>query len=275
MSGFERYEDPRRRELIRALASGAFMLGVPGAGALAAEAFGSRPAKLPPNQSIYRMSGTVTVNGAPATMQTLVASKDTIETGSNSEVVFVVGENAFILRSDSRMTLEPDKRSALASVLNLVAGKLLAVFPPGKTQTQIRTPVSTMGIRGTGVYIESDPEQTYFCTCYGVADVTSNTDPGEQGHGRYPVSRQAALHRRQRTGGAGDPRRTLHQSYRPGIDAHRNAGRPHRSLRLPQGHLPGAAPRVLTRHCGAPFRIQLRKQIVVGACGRARRRGRY
>ena len=36
---------------------------------------------------------------------------------------------------------------------------------------------ATIGIRGTGVYMESDPEQTYFCTCYGVADVSATNDP--------------------------------------------------------------------------------------------------
>jgi hypothetical protein len=41
----------------------------------------------------------------------------------------------------------------------------------------LKTKTATVGIRGTGVYLEADPEQTYFCTCYGVADVTANEDP--------------------------------------------------------------------------------------------------
>ena len=28
--------------------------------------------------------------------------------------------------------------------------------------------------------METDPEQTYFCTCYGVADIASNKDPESQ-----------------------------------------------------------------------------------------------
>jgi hypothetical protein len=177
MHRFDRYEDPRRRLLIRALASGAFALGVPGAGALAAELFGSRPARLPPGQSIFRMSGTVSVNGTPATMQTPIGPGDTIVTGPGSEVVFVLGANAFILRADSNMTVEAEKESLIISGLRLISGKLLSVFPSGKSQTQIRTGTATIGIRGTGFYIESDPELTYFCTCYGVVDVSSTTDP--------------------------------------------------------------------------------------------------
>ncbi len=36
---------------------------------------------------------------------------------------------------------------------------------------------ASIGIRGTGVYMESDPEQTYFCTCYGTADIVAVNDP--------------------------------------------------------------------------------------------------
>ena len=42
---------------------------------------------------------------------------------------------------------------------------------------KVSTSTSTIGIRGTGFYVESDPEQTYFCTCYGVTEVASNSDP--------------------------------------------------------------------------------------------------
>jgi hypothetical protein len=42
------------------------------------------------------------------------------------------------------------------------------------------TPTSTVGIRGTGFYAEADPEQTYFCTCYGVVDVEASTDPASR-----------------------------------------------------------------------------------------------
>ena len=41
----------------------------------------------------------------------------------------------------------------------------------------MQTKVASIGIRGTGVYLEADPEQTYFCTCYGVADVAATNDP--------------------------------------------------------------------------------------------------
>ena len=37
----------------------------------------------------------------------------------------------------------------------------------------MRTPTAFVGIRGTGIYIESDPGVSYVCTCYGVTDIAS------------------------------------------------------------------------------------------------------
>ena len=42
---------------------------------------------------------------------------------------------------------------------------------------KVRTPVATIGIRGTGVYSESYPDSSYVCTCYGTTQIVSNADP--------------------------------------------------------------------------------------------------
>ena len=47
---------------------------------------------------------------------------------------------------------------------------------------------ASIGIRGTGVYrMESDAEQTYFCTCYGTTDIVAVNDPASR---ETVVSRQ-------------------------------------------------------------------------------------
>lgn len=169
-------EDPRRRLLIQALAAGFFAGTVPAREAMA-QLFGSKPAKLPPDRSIYRMQGQVTVDGKPATLDTRIAGRATIETGRNSEVVYAVGDSAFVLRGDSRVVLEAAQAdSAVLTGLRLLSGKLLSVFAPRRPM-QLRAATATIGIRGTGVYMEADPEQTYFCTCYGVTDIAANADP--------------------------------------------------------------------------------------------------
>jgi hypothetical protein len=170
-------DDPRRRLLIQALAAGLFSIGLPGGRAHAVDIFGNRPSKLPQGQSIYRISGTALVNGKAATMATRIGPTDTVETGKGGEIVFAVGESAYILRDQSRVALQTAQTdSMLVSGLRLLTGKLLSVFPKGRP-VQAWTITATIGIRGTGFYLETEPQQTYFCNCYGITDVTANNDP--------------------------------------------------------------------------------------------------
>ena len=176
MRPFGVLDDPRRRILIQALAAGFFS----GAGTAAAQIFGRSPGRLPAGQSIYRLSGNVTVNSQPATLKTLIAPGDTVQTAPNGEIIFAVAEEAFLLRGGTQMVIErPPERSGLVTALRLVTGKVLSVFGKGRP-TRIVTATSTIGIRGTGVYTETDPEQTYFCTCYGVADIAATSDPASK-----------------------------------------------------------------------------------------------
>ncbi|HYA46941.1 MAG TPA: hypothetical protein VEF92_05265 [Burkholderiales bacterium] len=173
MKPFDQFDDPRRRILIQALAAGFFSAPW---GAAAQSVFGSTPRRLPAGQSIYRASGRVLVNSREATLATPIKPGDVVETAPGGELVFVLAEEAFILRGESRVVIEnPPPSSPLKTALRLATGKLLSVFGRGRP-TRIVTATATIGVRGTGVYAESDPEQTYFCTCYGVADITANND---------------------------------------------------------------------------------------------------
>lgn len=167
-------DDPRRRTLIRMLAAGFFAGVTVDAQEALAQILGSPPSKLPPGRSIYRVSGNVSVDGKPATIDTTIAGGATIKTGGNSELVYAVGESAYIARANTEIVVETQQ--GFVNSLRLLTGKLLSVFPSGRP-VKLQTRVASIGIRGTGVYLEADPEQTYFCTCYGVADVQANNDP--------------------------------------------------------------------------------------------------
>jgi hypothetical protein len=174
-------QDPRRRLLIQALTSGLLSTAMPGANALADSIFGTKPAKLTGNQSIYRITGQTMVNGKNATLQTRIAPGDTITTGKDSELIFVIGGHAMLLRDRSQLVIEAAKQSAttlLITALRLLNGKLLSVSRD--TPLRLETSTGSIGIRGTGFYVESSPEQTYFCTCYGVTDVTAIADPSSR-----------------------------------------------------------------------------------------------
>jgi hypothetical protein len=154
--------------------------GLLGAGAAGSGALAQAPGRLAPGRSIYRLSGEVRVDGRPATPGTRIASASTLETGRGAEVVWVVGDNAFLLRGESRVVLEPAAAgSAFLSGLRILSGRILSVLAPGRP-LQLRTSAATIGIRGTGVYVEDDPGQSYVCTCYGLTEIASADDPGSR-----------------------------------------------------------------------------------------------
>lgn len=169
-------EDPQRRLLMEAVAAALFATAI-GSRSVAAQVLGNRPAPLPKGKSIYRIEGQVLVDGQPATLDTQLAANATVETGKDGEVVYAVGETAHLQRSESQVTMETKEgNSMVVSGLRVLTGKILSVFPTGRA-VRMTTRNASIGIRGTGVYMEADREQTYFCTCYGTADIASTNDP--------------------------------------------------------------------------------------------------
>jgi hypothetical protein len=159
----------RRRALVALLGAGA---GLPGALQLAlAQSSGT--------QGLRRVRGEVTINGRPAAEGDPVHAGDAVVTGKRSLAVFVVGGDAFLMRDNSRAELS-GKEVAL-DALRLITGKLLGVFQSGRNR-RIATPTATIGIRGTGCYTEAQDARTYFCLCYGTADVASENGDAKTGY---------------------------------------------------------------------------------------------
>lgn len=167
--------DERRRELlVRALAAGLFVAGPAGvAGRAFAQVLGKVPGPLPVGQSFYDVKGAVKVNGQPARIDSKVGPNDTVETGKGAQAIFVVGTEALLLRGNTR--LEMKGTGVVVSQLRLLTGAMLSVF--GRGNRTVTAATSTIGIRGTGVYVESQPDLTYVCTCYGTTDIAAADDP--------------------------------------------------------------------------------------------------
>jgi hypothetical protein len=127
-------------------------------------------------KGVYRVRGDVRVNGAPAKEGMDVKAGDVITTGARSDVIFVTGRDAFLVRADSRIEVEGVLGALVLTGLRVVTGAILSVFAPGETKT-IRTATATIGIRGTAVYLEVEESRTYVCTCYGEAEIASVADP--------------------------------------------------------------------------------------------------
>ena len=124
---------------------------------------------VPETQGVHRLDGDVRINGTGATLGALVQPGDVITTGRNAYIMFVVGRDAYLVRESSRLELQG--RSLFVSSLRLITGKLLGVYGRSTVRRQLNTRTATIGIRGTGGYLEADPGRTYFCLCYGVADL--------------------------------------------------------------------------------------------------------
>lgn len=142
--------------------------------------------KLPP-PGLFRIKGEVKVNGQIARAGTAIHAGDVITTGSRSEAIYVIGKDAYLQRDHSTVSIAGD---ALKSGLRVLNGKLLAVF--GKGDKRIETSTATIGIRGTGCYIEAEEKKVYFCLCYGKAEVASLQAPDqletiESMHHDHPV----------------------------------------------------------------------------------------
>jgi hypothetical protein len=127
-------------------------------------------------KGIHRIRGDVRVNGAPAREGQDVRAGDVVTTGGASEAVFVAGKDAFLVREHTRLEVEGAAGSLLLSGLRIVSGAVLSVFSPGEAKA-VRTPTATIGIRGTGAYVEALADRSYVCICYGEADIASSMDP--------------------------------------------------------------------------------------------------
>ncbi|HEX4332201.1 MAG TPA: hypothetical protein VH040_08685 [Usitatibacter sp.] len=121
---------------------------------------------IPPG--VNQLDGTVYVNGAQAHVGTPVRPGDRVTTSHASSAVIVVGKDAFLLRSQTSIQFGKGSDGLLHEML-VATGGVLSVF--SKKAVTIKAASASIGIRGTGAYLEIDPGGVYFCLCYGEAVV--------------------------------------------------------------------------------------------------------
>ena len=92
------------------LASGLYVAGNPLSTFtdLHAELLGRAP-KLTDGHSIFAMIGKVKINDRAASMDTFISAGDKVEPGVRNHIIFVVGNDAFILRSEGSLQLEAEE----------------------------------------------------------------------------------------------------------------------------------------------------------------------
>jgi hypothetical protein len=125
--------------------------------------------------TIHELRGRVLLNGRPMAPDSAVQPGQTITTGSDGHVWFTLGGDAFFLRPGSVLRLGPSVRDNLVDTLRLVAGALGATFRRGGERRVVAQTV-TLGIRGTGIYVATDDQATYACTCFGSVELHTARD---------------------------------------------------------------------------------------------------
>ena len=166
----------RRETLLKLAAAGAF--GAGGILGLVRDALSA--GSLPATPGFRRLKGPVGVDNTRASIGLNVKPGQTVMTGEGGEAVYVIGPDAFLQREKTKITFED---SAGAQVMRIITGSVLSVFGKGREKArnlQISTTTATIGIRGTGCYIEAEEARTYFCLCYGEAEVVPKGDPKQK-----------------------------------------------------------------------------------------------
>jgi hypothetical protein len=171
-------DDEKRREYLVKMLTLAGLSMTP-FGLVQAGFWGSTPDKLDDDKSIFSLEGDVRVNGQRADLSSRIEGGDVVSTSSNSEVVFAVGGDSFILRSNSEMEIEGG--GFFVDALRMLTGSVLSVFGQRESGQMLtmNSATATIGIRGTGVYMEAEPDLTYLCTCYGQVGLYSSIDPND------------------------------------------------------------------------------------------------
>ena len=155
-----------RRDLMRYLAAGG--------GAALASLVSQALAKGDVPPGVNQLEGSATVNGRAARVGTPVSLGDRVATARGSQAVIVIGKDAFLMRAQT--TIEVGGSEGVLKDLLVSTGKVLSVF--SKKPVAIKAANASIGIRGTGAYIEVDPGSVYFCLCYGEALVDGPGLPG-------------------------------------------------------------------------------------------------
>jgi RNase P/RNase MRP subunit p29 len=128
---------------------------------------------LPATAGVNSLTGSASVNGLAAKVGTPVKPGDRVVTGKSSMAVVVVGKDAYLMREGTQVVFEPNQSSpGIVGKVLVATGKLLSVFDKRAGEgISIRAQTATIGIRGTGCYLEIHEGRTYFCLCYGEAEI--------------------------------------------------------------------------------------------------------
>ena len=142
--------------------------------------FGGNRAVLAQASEPLKIKGQVKVDGKRAEASQQVRAGQEVSVSPGGSAAFAVGNDAFIVKGQERgARLQIEGKGSTVDQLRLVSGGLVATFGKGP-ERKIVTTSATIGIRGTGCYVESQLHRSYICYCYGQFAFTSRDDQSVQ-----------------------------------------------------------------------------------------------
>jgi len=137
---------------------------------------GFAAARAQQRSNVVEFRGDALLNGQRLASGQTIQTGDEVATGPGAHLVFVIGNSAFQVRQNSRLTVERGATLNAVSVLRLITGAVASAWGRGDTR-RVVLPTLTAGIRGTGVYAEVFPaDRSYFCNCYGTVEMSAGGD---------------------------------------------------------------------------------------------------
>ena len=144
---------------------------------------------------IYDFKGPVLINGKLASKSSPITFGDEIITGSRGRISLRLDGNVYRVGNRSHLKLPETTKNF---TLNFFFGSVLAVFRSDTPKT-IQTLTSVLGVRGTGLYLNVDSEQTFLCTCYGDIEFKDKENEGNVRHIHGEYHNIVALNHQTRT----------------------------------------------------------------------------
>lgn len=153
----------------------AVLLGAAGIGGAVAVWLAWRRPWLAARQGVLKRTGELFINGKSADVGAKIQLGDRVAVSPSGSVVLVIGDDAFLMDGGSEVVFPRDDPNSAVRVLTVISGAVLSVFGP--KPITLETPFASIGIRGTGAYIEIRADRTYACICYGSAEIRAKSDP--------------------------------------------------------------------------------------------------
>ena len=121
-----------------------------------------------PSSNVVEHSGEVWLNGNRLRPNQSVQTGDTVETGPQGHLIFVIGRTAFQVRASTVLSVMRGATFLTVSELHVKQGGVASVWAQS-TPARIVTPQVTVNVKQAGVYTEvSAPHRrTYCCNCFG------------------------------------------------------------------------------------------------------------